>query len=120
MKTIQAHGWDDMPKATQKALITMAHAVVDFAESPKWWISWEATDLAFEIHTPWWTSGVSDNADMICAAVFAETEEDAKRYVINSHDNPPSDLKWRFCFEKPKDWQPFSGRFPRRDWMKWI
>lgn len=122
--TISVHGWDDMPDVTQKAIAAMAIAVRDFLESPKWWVGWEAADMAFEIHTPWWISGYAcyddENLPTICAAVAAETEEDAKAYIIASHDTPPDDLQWRFCEERRKDWQPFSSRFPRGDWMKWL
>lgn len=88
-----------------------------------WWISWECpNDLMgkFELHSPWWVSGYNDEMETICAAVQAPDEEGAKRLIIMAHDEPrPRDLVWRFVSERPSDWLPFSGRFPRADWMKW-
>ena len=123
--TITIHNWDNLPEVTKEAIQAMSSAILDFVESPKWWLSWEADTMDFEIHTPWWISGhayFSDDTDreIICAAVAAKTEEDAKAYIIASHDDPPNDLNWKFCQEKEKDWNPFSDRFPCEEWMKWI
>ncbi len=89
------------------------------------WVSWyEPPDLleAFELHWPWWISGsrMSDDAITICAAVKAESEEKAKELILDAHDNPIAALEFRFCEEKPENWEgPFGERFPRADWMDW-
>ena len=119
--TFSCCNWDDLSEAEQKALIKVISLVKDIHESPKWWVSWCTDDMAFEIHTPWWITGYDlDDRCSICAAVIAETEEDAKQYIIQCHDNLPEDLNWRFCTEKPKDFNPFTTRFPRAKWMRWI
>lgn len=91
------------------------------------WISWWV-DGSFELHAPWWFSGVrwttgTDGEDneqsCACAAVMAKDEEDAKRFVRESHDDRAANIEWRFCEERPRKWQPFSDRFPRADWMQW-
>ena len=83
----------------------------------RWWVSWYSTGEQFELWCPWWVSGVrcSDDAETICAAVLAETREDAMQVVVNSHDTPPSDIEWRFVEERPDGWSPFGGRFPRSE-----
>jgi hypothetical protein len=90
----------------------------------KFWISWycAADDMGkFELHTPWWISGTrcSDDAETICAAVQAEDEEAAKKAILNSYDDPPKDLEWRFVNERSADWSPFCDRFQQAKWMKW-
>lgn len=129
--SITVRGFRDMPEATRRAVLAMATALTDFIRSPKWWVSWYAHksalpggDVGFEIHTPWWISGQTwgpdGSQDIICAAVAAPTAEDAKAYILASHDDPPDDLAWRFVEPRPADWQPFCDRFPRADWMRWI
>lgn len=91
------------------------------------WTSWyhSAVLTAFELHHPWWISGYRPgnsnvdplSAQTICAAIEAETEEEAKEIVLKSYDTPPEDLEWRFVTEKYGS--PFSERFPRADWMQW-
>lgn len=98
----------------------------------RFWISWYHTPVMgqFELHSPWWVSGARHVADRlafdevreeptICAAVQADHEEAAKAIVQASYDVPPHEIEWRFCEERPDDWSPFSGRFPKADWMKW-
>lgn len=86
------------------------------------WISWWTTEALgdFELHSPWWVTGLAgDDAESICAAVRAPTEADAKQLILQSYDQPPNDLEWRFCDQKPTDWVPFSERFPQDGWMVW-
>lgn len=90
-----------------------------------YWLSWycplELRGM-FELHWPWWVSGVrlGDEAETVCAAVRAESEKAAKRIIIDAHDEPrPDDLEWRFIEERPADWSPFNDRFQKADWMKW-
>lgn len=96
------------------------------------WISWfhKPAMGAFELHSPWWVSGSREVANRftfdeghseptICAAVRAEDEAAAKEAVTAAYDMRPADMEWRFCEPRPDDWSPFSGRFPRADWMKW-
>jgi len=97
------------------------------------WVSWYGlTNLAgpwpWEYHGPWWVSGLAPDDDgeytipTICAAVMAVDEEAAKRVILDCHDTPPDDLRWRFVEEQKPDWNPLqndSGRFPAAHWMKW-
>ena len=85
-----------------------------------WWVSWYSNG-AFEYHGPWWVSGqrLSDNAHTICAAVRADTEDAARKVITDAHDDPTTTLEWRFVEERPDDWNPFSDRFPRADWVQW-
>lgn len=89
-----------------------------------YWVSWLCpTDrvTTFELEWPWWkgpTRLLGEEA--VCAAIKAESKDDAKRIVIESYDKPqPKKLEWRFVDEKPDDWSPFSDRFPRDDLMVW-
>lgn len=92
-----------------------------------WWVSFYANGERsvgnFEMVYPWWVSGMrcGDEAETVCCAVLAETEDDAKRQICDTFDEPtgPADLEWRFCEPKPKGWAPFSDRFERADWMVW-
>jgi hypothetical protein len=90
-----------------------------------WWLSWyhEKRFREFELHTPWWISGerMSDGAATIVAVVMATGPEDAQRQVLAAYDDAPSGVEWRFCHELPEDKvaDPFTGRFPRQDWMVW-
>ncbi len=90
-----------------------------------WWVSWIAKRVNFEIHSPWWVSGVAygpngEERHTICAAVRAKSETAAKKYIRDCHDAPkPRDLDWRFIEERGEEWEPFSDRFPRGKWMKW-
>jgi hypothetical protein len=89
-----------------------------------YWVSWyhKFDNLGeFELHSPWWFSGsrVSDDADTVVAAIRADHEEGAKDRVLRSYDVRPDDVEWRFVEERPYEWVPFSGRFPKADWMQW-
>lgn len=87
------------------------------------WISWWMTEStgAFTLENPWWISGVrvSDEAESVCAAVMAADEEDAMRVILAAHDNPKTDLEWRFVEQREDGWAPFSSRFQRVEWMRW-
>ena len=73
----------------------------------------------FEYHGPWWTTGHTDDGRVtVCAAVVATSEAAAKRVIVTAHDDEFVP-KWRFCDEKPEDWNPFDHRFPRAEWMRW-
>lgn len=90
---------------------------------PKWWISWYDTGVPFTLETPWWISGYvvwPDEQATICAAVAAPDAEAAMKIIRDAHDTAPGTIQWRFVDERPVDWQPFTDRFPRADWMKWI
>ncbi len=91
-------------------------------QAPAYWISWWLTeaDGAFELHSPWWISGVRDDgAQSVVAAVRAESEAAAQEAVSASYDRRPATLEWRFCERRPEDWAPFGSRFRRADWMRW-
>lgn len=92
----------------------------------KYWLSWYHSyedNGDFELHSPWWISGSAGAGDLetICAAVKADSEEEAKRIIQNCYDTPQifdvSD--WRFCDEENDDWSPFTSRFPKAPWMIW-
>ena len=88
-----------------------------------YWVSWHDEDPGmWELHSPWWVSGEdSRGRPIICAAVRAESELDAKNAVAESHDDwrDAAEIVWRFCEPKPDGWSPFGSRFPRADWMVW-
>jgi hypothetical protein len=97
-------------------------AVEDFSSGLKaFWISWVQTKGhgTFELHSPWWYSGTTENGSTVCAAVRAEDEDAARICVYESYDKTPFSLEWRFVDPKPDSWSPFSERFPRGPWMKW-
>lgn len=85
-----------------------------------YWVSFVMHErISFELHTPWWRSGYTpDGEPIICAAVLAYDEDDAKRAVVAAHDSHVI-LDWRFVEERPLGWSPFCDRFRRADWMKW-
>lgn len=89
----------------------------------KFWVSWHHTDKLgeFELHSPWWVSGQrgDDDAASICAAVQADSAQGAMNLVLKSYDETPQSLEWRFVEDRSEDWTPFSGRFPKADWMQW-
>ena len=86
-----------------------------------WWISWYHKDefSAFELHSPWWVSGTTDDSATICAAVKAESWEAASDVIFECYDEPPRGIEFRFISERPADWCPFNERFQKADWMKW-
>lgn len=87
------------------------------------WLSWWHTDDlgAFELRWPWWWTGtrMGDGARSVCAAIRAETVEDALGAVLASYDTRHDRLAWRFASTRPDDWSPFSERFSRAKWMRW-
>ncbi len=86
-----------------------------------YWISWfDPCYGGWELHSPWWVSGYrgSDDAPTICAAVKAESAEEAKASIHRAYDMPCT-LEFRFVEEKPPGWSPFSDRFRRAEWMQW-
>lgn len=96
---------------------------------PGWWVSWYHIDSLgeFELHSPWWVSGCRLVGDLdgdlredptMVAAVRAADAESAREFVIQSYDNPPVDLEWRFVDDLP-DGPAFTDRFPKGDWMAW-
>lgn len=87
----------------------------------RWWLSWYLGygDSAFELWSPWWVSGYTDDETIFVAAIVAETEEEAKQIVMDSFDTDPLMFTWRFVESVDRDWAPFGSRFPRADWMVW-
>jgi hypothetical protein len=84
----------------------------------RFWLSWYSVG-AFTYEGPWWISGMHGGRDVICAAVIAESLEEAKEKIVSAHhDESPSD--WRFAEEKEYDWAPFGSRFKRQSWMQWV
>ena len=88
----------------------------------RYWLSWWTAPAlgSFELHRPWWFSGLrGDEERSVCAAVIADNEEAAMEVILAAYDTRPTELEFRFVEQKPDDWSPFNSRFPRRDWMKW-
>lgn len=95
------------------------------------WLSWwhpsslsNDNDMGFELYSPWWIFGSrgfteETDASAICAAVKANSEDEAKEVIFKCYDNRPDELEFRFCEEKPQDWSPYSSRFQSADWMVW-
>lgn len=84
-----------------------------------WWVSWYARG-AWTLYWPWWISGETmDDEVILCAAVRAASEDEAWEIVRSSHDEPSMFRRERFLEERPDDWTPYRGRFPKYDWMKW-
>jgi len=86
------------------------------------WISWYsyAPRDTFELHSPWWCSGYdADGNDILIAAVRAEDEDAAWAQVRAAYDDQPAAVAERFVEDVPDDWSPFSGRWPKADWMAW-
>ncbi len=86
----------------------------------RYWISWYGcTTIHFELDLPWWINGYRfEGQPMICAAVLAENEFQAKNKIKTAHDKKV-ELEWKFCEEKEDDWSPFSEQFPQKGWMTW-
>lgn len=97
-----------------------------------YWLSWyhDYTNYTeFEIHSPWWESGICGDGKRvtIVAAIQAESPEHAQSVVYLAYDKKgkkkaqkyPKKLEWRFCNQQEDDWSPFCDRFPKADWMKW-
>lgn len=87
------------------------------------WISWYSPNEPFTLHSPWWISGCTEDSDgeqfdIICAAVKADSEEDAKELIRACYDEY-QDINFRFASLKSDDWVPFCDRFPKGDWMEW-
>lgn len=77
----------------------------------------------FEYHGPWWISGWAygaETAAIVCAAICADSEDQAKAALEAAFDPGHQLAEWLFCDEcEAADWQPFCDRFPRADWMRW-
>jgi hypothetical protein len=96
------------------------------------WLSWEHHEAMgpFTLNSPWWISGEGDKGTdaegndvgefkSICAAIKARDIKEAMRMVVEAYDRKPVAMEWRFTKPRPKDWSPFSERFPQADWMVW-
>lgn len=94
-----------------------------------YWVSWYCPPNVmgkFELHSPWWVSGfrMSDDAETVCAAIQAVSEDQARLKIVMSHDADfvkwaSEGIEWRFVNERPDDWTPYGDRFPSDDWMVW-
>jgi hypothetical protein len=88
-----------------------------------YWISWYGGG-SFEYTGPWWCTGDaggfagSPYVPIFCAAVMAESEEQALAIITECHDKP-SALDVRFNEPREDSWEPFCERFPRVSWVKW-
>ena len=86
------------------------------------WISWWTATIRhgeFELYTPWWRSGMSDDSVSICAAVHATSPQAAEQVIYDAYDVKPEHLDFRFCVAHDDDWTPFNSRFRRAHWMEW-
>lgn len=87
----------------------------------EYWCRWTSTMSveSFEYHGPWWISGYSSYGNpTICAAICAESEEEALKAFCSSYDKAPLGLL-DFSCDPLKMSDPFTSRFPKRDWMIW-
>jgi hypothetical protein len=89
----------------------------------KFWVSWyhkdDSGDGPFELGSPWWVSGSYTGGVTIVAAALAPDEDSAKTKILGAYDSADPRLEWRFCDVQADDWVPFTGRFPRAEWMVW-
>lgn len=67
----------------------------------------------FTLHFPWWVSGsTEEGADIIVAAIPAQTEKEAKAIVVAAFDYPAVTLRYRFAICRCGTDLDFSeGRF---------
>lgn len=95
-----------------------------------WWVRWFGcyeTMGAFTLYTPWWQSGISEDAEgreqqIFCCALWAEDEAEIESILYGCYDTPPEPgsieiSTMQLCAD---DWDPSineSGRFPWADWM---
>lgn len=94
----------------------------------EWWLSWYhlPSYSEFEMHTPWWISGMrlNDDAATIVAMVRAPSEQEAWRVVQAAYDIAPKPgVEQRFCDEIPPGvplpWDHEDPRFAWAEWMVW-
>ena len=92
----------------------------------RFWLSFQLTSPLeqFEYHGPWWVSGYGFDAEgneqpCVCMAVVAADEDAARKVALDSFDEPPTIVEWRFCSDRAADWDPFCDRFERAQWMRW-
>ena len=98
----------------------------------RFWVSWvgHGPNSSFAYNGPWWISGsvvdgrIDTSRPVFCAAVIAETPDDARRVIEAAHANiDDAGIEGRFVDPKPDDWMPFAkdgrGRFPYAKWMQW-
>lgn len=84
----------------------------------------DALRPTFELHSPWWESGIAADPDgdftvgTMVAAVLADNEAGARARIVSAYDTPPDTIEWRWDPE-PLDRSPFTDRFPQADWMTW-
>lgn len=73
------------------------------AKTPFWVSWWDDPVVYFELHSPWWFSGLrytdsddeEDGQSSVCAAVMATSEDHAKQLIADAYDKPVT-LEWRF------------------------
>jgi len=64
----------------------------------------------------WWCTGEDSNEnDILCLMVLAESEDQVKQ-IVASEWPEAADAEWRFV--NRHDPEPPSDRFPLSDWMK--
>lgn len=87
----------------------------------RWWVSWyQPVGQPFELIHPWWRIDGRDTAgrEAYCAALIC-MDEAAARAAIEDVQGGSVPVLWRFVTRKENDWEPFSERFPRAEWMVW-
>lgn len=89
----------------------------------RFWCRVRVSDISmFEYSGPWWVSGYmgfETELTIVCCAVVAKDEADAKQQVRACFDTLHALDGLDFVDEKPAGWSPFSGRFPFQHWMRW-
>jgi len=88
-----------------------------------WWVSWyhEEKFSDFELESPWWLTGYrcADDAATICAAIKANSQEEATKQVYSAYDEMPKIIEFRFVEVRDDAWSPFNSRFEKGEWMIW-
>lgn len=90
------------------------------------WVGFWVCDLTkFEYHGPWWVTGSRGEDDVpetaVCAAVRAESGEEAQEVIERAFDKGHAPTAFRFHGERDENWDPLKlgERFAPKPWMKW-
>ncbi|WP_299079166.1 hypothetical protein [uncultured Paraglaciecola sp.] len=103
----------------------------------KYWVSWhhyeEMGDFFFKDEFPCWEYGFIplfnpmgpvDITYGVCANIYVSAIKGddlnhVKSIVEKAYENDIGEIDFRFILIQPDDWNPFTKRFPRADWMEW-
>lgn len=112
---------DELVTTAEAAAALPEENLEGIAGPGKFWISWHHKDeySGPTLLCPWWKIDHAEGGEAICAAIKATDAIEAREIVKRSLLNCPTRLRFRFCDVQADEWHPFSGRFPRADWMIW-